>query len=54
MSRIETRLDELGLKLPALNVELWGEAGRHARLSPGQGPAPPNVPVIVDAIAVVA
>ncbi len=37
-----------------LIVELWGEAGRHARSSPGQGPAPLNVPVIVDAIAAVA
>lgn len=37
-----------------LIVELWGEAGRHARSSPGQGPSPLNVPVIVDAIAVVA
>jgi enamine deaminase RidA (YjgF/YER057c/UK114 family) len=36
-----------------LIVELWGEAGRHARSSPGQGPAPLNVPVIVDAIAAV-
>jgi enamine deaminase RidA (YjgF/YER057c/UK114 family) len=37
-----------------LIVDLWGEAGRHARSSPGQGPSPLNVPVIVDAIAVVA
>ncbi len=37
-----------------LIVELWGEAGRHARSSPGQGPAPLNVPVIVDAMAAVA
>jgi enamine deaminase RidA (YjgF/YER057c/UK114 family) len=37
-----------------LIVELWGEAGRHARSSPGQGPSPLNVPVIVDAIAAVA
>ncbi|HYT52106.1 MAG TPA: RidA family protein [Gaiellaceae bacterium] len=36
-----------------LIVELWGEAGRHARSSPGQGRAPLNVPVIVDAIAAV-
>jgi enamine deaminase RidA (YjgF/YER057c/UK114 family) len=36
-----------------LIVELWGEAGRHARSSPGQGPSPLNVPVIVDAIAAV-
>jgi enamine deaminase RidA (YjgF/YER057c/UK114 family) len=37
-----------------LIVELWGEAGRHARSAPGQGPAPFNVPIIVDAIAAVA
>jgi hypothetical protein len=37
-----------------LIVELWGVAGRHARSSPGQGPSPLNVPVIVDAIAAVA
>lgn len=36
-----------------LIVELWGEAGRHARSSPGQGPSPLNVPVIVDAIVAV-
>jgi len=34
-----------------LIVELWGEAGRHARSAPGQGPSPLNVPIIVDAIA---
>jgi hypothetical protein len=34
-------------------VELWGDAGRHARSSPGQGPSPLNVPVIVDAIAAI-
>jgi enamine deaminase RidA (YjgF/YER057c/UK114 family) len=33
-----------------LIVELWGDAGRHARSAPGQGPSPLNVPVIVDAI----
>lgn len=33
-----------------LIVELWGEAGRHARSAPGQGPSPLNVPIIVDAI----
>jgi hypothetical protein len=33
-----------------LIVELWGEAGRHARSAPGQGPSPMNVPIIVDAI----
>jgi enamine deaminase RidA (YjgF/YER057c/UK114 family) len=36
-----------------LIVDLWGDAGRHARSSPGQGPSPLNVPVIVDAIAAV-
>jgi enamine deaminase RidA (YjgF/YER057c/UK114 family) len=36
-----------------LIVELWGDEGRHARSSPGQGPSPLNVPVIVDAIAAV-
>ena len=36
-----------------LIVELWGEAGRHARSAPGQGPSPLNVPIIVDAIAAV-
>jgi enamine deaminase RidA (YjgF/YER057c/UK114 family) len=37
-----------------LIVELWGEAGKHARSAPGQGPSPLNVPIIVDAIAAVA
>jgi enamine deaminase RidA (YjgF/YER057c/UK114 family) len=37
-----------------LIVEIWGEAGRHARSAPGQGPSPLNVPVIVDAIVAVA
>jgi enamine deaminase RidA (YjgF/YER057c/UK114 family) len=37
-----------------LIVEVWGEAGRHARSAPGQGPSPLNVPIIVDAIAAVA
>jgi hypothetical protein len=36
-----------------LIVDLWGEAGRHARSSPGQGPSPLNVPIIVDAIVAV-
>jgi hypothetical protein len=36
-----------------LNVELWGDAGRHARSAPGQGPSPLNVPIIVDAIVAV-
>jgi enamine deaminase RidA (YjgF/YER057c/UK114 family) len=37
-----------------LVVEIWGDAGRHARSAPGQGPSPLNVPVIVDAIVAVA
>ena len=37
-----------------LIVELWGDAGRHARSAPGQGPSPYNVPIIIDAIAAVA
>ncbi len=36
-----------------LIVELWGDAGRHVRSAPGQGPSPYNVPILVDAIAVV-
>lgn len=36
-----------------LIVELWGDAGHHARSSPGQGPSPLNVPVIIDAIVAV-
>jgi len=36
-----------------LIVELWGDAGRHARSAPGQGPSPLNAPIIVDAIAAV-
>jgi enamine deaminase RidA (YjgF/YER057c/UK114 family) len=36
-----------------LIVDLWGEAGRHARSAPGQGPSPFNIPVIVDAIVAV-
>ena len=36
-----------------LVVELWGDAGRHARSAPGQGPSPLNVPIIVDAIGAV-
>lgn len=34
-------------------VEVWGEAGRHARSAPGQGPSPLNVPIIVDAVVAV-
>jgi len=33
-----------------LIVELWGDAGRHARSAPGQGPSPVNAPIIIDAI----
>jgi hypothetical protein len=36
-----------------LILELWGDAGRHARSAPGQGPSPLNVPVIIDAIVAV-
>ena len=36
-----------------LIIDLWGEAGRHARSAPGQGPSPLNVPIIVDAIVAV-
>lgn len=37
-----------------LITEVWGDAGRHARSAPGQGPAPLNVPVIIDAIVALA
>ena len=36
-----------------LMIDLWGDAGRHARSAPGQGPSPLNVPIIVDAIVAV-
>jgi enamine deaminase RidA (YjgF/YER057c/UK114 family) len=36
-----------------LIVDLWGEAGRHARSAPGQGPSPFGVPVIIDAMVAV-
>ena len=36
-----------------LVVDLWGDAGRHARSAPGQGPSPLGVPIIVDAIVAV-
>ncbi len=36
-----------------LIVDLWGDAGRHARSAPGQGPAPLGVPVIIDAVVAV-
>jgi enamine deaminase RidA (YjgF/YER057c/UK114 family) len=36
-----------------LIVEIWGDPGRHARSAPGQGSAPLNVPIIVDAFVAV-
>jgi enamine deaminase RidA (YjgF/YER057c/UK114 family) len=36
-----------------LVVALWGDAGRHARSAPGQGPSPLNVPIIVDAMVAI-
>jgi enamine deaminase RidA (YjgF/YER057c/UK114 family) len=36
-----------------LIFDLWGDAGRHARSAPGQGPSPLNVPIIVDAIVAI-
>ena len=36
-----------------LIVEVWGDAGHHARSAPGHGPSPLNVPIIVDAIVAV-
>lgn len=36
-----------------LIVDLWGDAGRHARSAPGQGPSPLNVPIIIDAIVAI-
>ena len=36
-----------------LIIELWGDAGRHARSAPGQGPSPLNVPIIIDAIVAI-
>ena len=36
-----------------LIVEVFGDAGRHARSAPGQGPSPLNVPIIVDAFVAV-
>jgi enamine deaminase RidA (YjgF/YER057c/UK114 family) len=36
-----------------LIVEIWGDAGRHARSAPGQGPSPLDVPIIVDAFVAV-
>ena len=37
-----------------LIVDVWGDAGRHARSAPGQGPSPLNVPTIIDAVIAVA
>jgi hypothetical protein len=34
-------------------IEIWGDAGRHARSAPGQGPSPLNIPIIVDAMVAV-
>jgi hypothetical protein len=36
-----------------LIMEIWDDAGRHARSAPGQGPSPLNVPIIVDAFVAV-
>lgn len=36
-----------------LVIELWGDAGHHARSAPGQGPSPLNVPIIIDAIVAI-
>jgi len=36
-----------------LIVEVFGDAGRHSRSAPGQGPSPLNVPIIVDAFVAV-
>ena len=36
-----------------LIVDLWGEAGRHARSAPGQGPSPFGVAVIIDAVVAI-
>jgi enamine deaminase RidA (YjgF/YER057c/UK114 family) len=36
-----------------LIIEVWGDAGKHARSAPGQGPSPLNVPIIVDAFVAV-
>lgn len=36
-----------------LVIDLWGDAGRHARSAPGQAPSPLNVPIIVDAMVAV-
>jgi enamine deaminase RidA (YjgF/YER057c/UK114 family) len=36
-----------------LIIEVWGDAGRHVRSAPGQGPSPLGLPVIIDATAAV-
>jgi enamine deaminase RidA (YjgF/YER057c/UK114 family) len=36
-----------------LIVNLWGDAGLHARSAPGQGPSPFGVPVIIDAVVAI-
>jgi enamine deaminase RidA (YjgF/YER057c/UK114 family) len=36
-----------------LIIEIWGDAGRHARSAPGQSSSPLNVPIIVDAFVAV-
>jgi enamine deaminase RidA (YjgF/YER057c/UK114 family) len=36
-----------------LIIEVWGDAGRHARSAPGQGPSPLNVPIIVEAMVAI-
>jgi enamine deaminase RidA (YjgF/YER057c/UK114 family) len=36
-----------------LVVELWGDAGKHARTSPGLAAAPLNVPILIEAIVAV-
>jgi enamine deaminase RidA (YjgF/YER057c/UK114 family) len=36
-----------------LIVDLWGDAGRHARTSPGLAATPLNVPILIDAIVAV-
>lgn len=37
-----------------LIVELWGDAGRHARSAPGAGSLPYNIPVVIEAMVEVA
>lgn len=36
-----------------LIVDLWGDAGVHARSAPGQSPSPFGVPVIIDAMVAI-